>query len=54
MVSAKPEMATQIVRWHRRAVERAELVRMSNVELRDIRLAPGDAWPEARKPFWRE
>lgn len=39
--------------WRRRAIDRAELARSSRAELRDIRLSPGDAWNEARKPFWR-
>ena len=43
----------QVALWRRRAIDRAELRRMSRLELRDIRLNPADAWVEANKPFWR-
>ncbi len=43
----------RIALWRRRAIDRAELMRMSRLELSDIRLNPGDARDEASKPFWR-
>lgn len=43
----------RIALWRQRAMDRAELARMSSRELRDIRINPGDAWNEASKPFWR-
>lgn len=39
--------------WRERAHGRAQLARMSEVELRDIGLSRTDAWYETNKPFWR-
>ena len=43
----------EIALWNRRAMDRAELARMSRHELRDIGLNPANTWDEANKPFWR-
>ncbi len=39
--------------WQERRRGRAELSRLSAYQLKDIGLAPGDAYAEAVKPFWR-
>lgn len=38
--------------WHARATERHALAAMSDRELRDIGITHGEAFAEARKPFW--
>ncbi len=38
--------------WRARAEERQTLAVMTDRELRDIGLSPGEAIAEARKPFW--
>lgn len=40
--------------WRRRARERAQLAHLSERELRDIGLTPGEAEREYAKPFWRD
>jgi len=40
--------------WRRRAEERRELARLTEVERRDIGITRTDAWVEANKPCWRE
>ena len=37
----------------RRARERQELARLSERELRDMRVSSSDVWREIRQPFWR-
>jgi len=39
--------------WHRRAHDRRRLGSMTERELRDIGIHPGDVYEEVRKPFWR-
>ncbi|MGA3404001.1 MAG: DUF1127 domain-containing protein [Acetobacteraceae bacterium] len=39
--------------WHRRSRERQELARLSQRELRDMRVSSADVWHEIRQPFWR-
>ena len=39
--------------WRRRMRERAELARLTDVELRDIGVTPSEAWYESRKPLRR-
>jgi uncharacterized protein YjiS (DUF1127 family) len=39
--------------WQRRDLERRELARLSERELRDFRMSPSEAYAEMRKPFWR-
>ena len=41
-----------IALWRARAQERQALAVMTDRELRDIGVNPGDAIAEARKPFW--
>lgn len=38
--------------WRARASERQALAVMTDRELRDIGLSPGEAIAESRKPFW--
>lgn len=38
--------------WRARASERQALAVMTDRELRDIGISPGEAIAEARKPFW--
>lgn len=38
--------------WRARAEERRALAEMGHREWRDIGIGPGDAFAEARKPFW--
>jgi uncharacterized protein YjiS (DUF1127 family) len=40
--------------WRRRALERAELARMSEYELHDIGVSSADHWTETHKRFWRK
>jgi uncharacterized protein YjiS (DUF1127 family) len=40
-------------RWRRRARGRADLLRLSPRDLRDIGIAPSEAARECGKPFWR-
>ena len=40
--------------WKRRALERRELARLSEPELRDFRMSRSEAYAEIRKPFWRD
>jgi uncharacterized protein YjiS (DUF1127 family) len=46
-------MLGTVTLWQERRRSRAELVRLSAYQLRDIGLVPGDAYVEAAKPFWR-
>ena len=39
--------------WRRRARERGELARMSEIELKDIGIGRCAARHESNKPFWR-
>ena len=39
--------------WQRRVIERRELMRLSDLELRDFGVGRSDAIDEASKPFWR-
>jgi len=39
--------------WRRRSRERRELMRLSDLELRDFGIGRTDAIDEASKPFWR-
>lgn len=43
----------QVALWQARAAERQALATMSERELRDIGVSPGEAHAEAAKPFWR-
>ena len=40
-------------RWERQTRERQELARLSERELRDMRVSSADVWHEIRRPFWR-
>ena len=40
--------------WKRRNLERGELARLEDRELRDFRMSRSEAFLEIRKPFWRE
>lgn len=40
-------------RWERRSRERDELSRLSERDLRDMRVSSADVWHEIRQPFWR-
>jgi uncharacterized protein YjiS (DUF1127 family) len=40
--------------WRRRVRERDALSRLTDRELRDMRISPYDAGVEIRKPFWRD
>jgi len=40
--------------WRRRQQERAELARMSQVELHDIGVSSSERWTETHKSFWRQ
>ncbi len=40
--------------WRRRVSERDVLSRLTDRELRDMRISPYDAGVEVRKPFWRD
>lgn len=39
--------------WAERRRQRRALAELPPHLLRDVGIAPGDAWAEARKPFWR-
>jgi uncharacterized protein YjiS (DUF1127 family) len=39
--------------WQRHAREQQELARLSERELRDMRVSSADVWREVRQPFWR-
>jgi uncharacterized protein YjiS (DUF1127 family) len=39
--------------WQRHAREQQELARLSDRELRDMRVSSADVWREVRQPFWR-
>jgi len=39
--------------WHRRSRERQELARLSERELRDMRVSSSEIYWEIRQPFWR-
>ncbi|WP_137178291.1 DUF1127 domain-containing protein [Roseomonas sp. AR75] len=41
-----------IALWQARIDERHCLAQMGHRDLRDIGLSPGEAFAEARKPFW--
>jgi uncharacterized protein YjiS (DUF1127 family) len=41
-----------LVLWQARAAERRCLAEMGHRELRDIGISEGEAFAEARKPFW--
>ena len=45
--------ADLICDWQRRGMERRELARLSERELRDFGLSRGEAHTESCKPFWR-
>jgi len=47
------ELRRTLGAWRQRARERAQLQRMSDRELWDLRLSRLDARAEYRKPFWR-
>jgi uncharacterized protein YjiS (DUF1127 family) len=40
--------------WRQRDQERRELARLTDRELRDIRVSRSEAIDEASKPFWRD
>jgi uncharacterized protein YjiS (DUF1127 family) len=40
--------------WHRRVTERDALSRLTDRDLRDMRISPYDAGVEVCKPFWRD
>ena len=42
-----------VTAWRRRAMERAQLARMSEVDLHDIGLTSSDRQIEINKPCWR-
>ena len=44
----------QIAIWRRRSVERDQLARLDDRELRDIGLSRSLIYWELSKPFWRE
>jgi uncharacterized protein YjiS (DUF1127 family) len=39
--------------WKSRELERRELARLSERELRDFSISRSEAYAEMRKPFWR-
>ena len=46
-------VARIVAEWRRRVRDREQLARLSERELRDIGMTPGDAAWECAKPFWR-
>lgn len=40
-------------RWRERALERRQLLAMTDRDLHDLRISRVDAWREANKPLWR-
>ncbi|MGE3294910.1 MAG: DUF1127 domain-containing protein [Geminicoccaceae bacterium] len=53
---ARPSFARFVVRiedWLERRRQRRALLALDDKLLKDIGLAPSDAWREAHKPFWR-
>lgn len=46
-------MLAVIGAWAERRRQRRALAELPRHLLRDVGLSPGDAWAEARKPFWR-
>ena len=46
-------LAATLRLWQRRSRERRELARLSERELRDMRVSSSDVWHEIRLPFWR-
>ncbi len=49
-----PRLLEQIATWRRRSVERDQLARLDDRELRDIGLSRSLIYWELAKPFWRE
>lgn len=45
--------ATTLRAWQRHAREQQELARLSEREMRDMRVSSSDVWHEIRQPFWR-
>ncbi|MDE2008306.1 MAG: DUF1127 domain-containing protein [Rhodospirillales bacterium] len=52
-IRARPLPASRFAAFRERWTTRAELARMDERMLRDIRLTPAEARAEANKPFWR-
>jgi uncharacterized protein YjiS (DUF1127 family) len=53
---ARPGFAQLVARvegWLERRRQRRALLALDDKLLKDIGLAPSDAWREAHKPFWR-
>lgn len=50
---ALARLVATLGRWGRRMREREQLARLTELELRDIGVAPAQARVEANKPFWR-
>lgn len=46
-------LATTVEEWLERRRQRRTLLALDDKLLKDIGLAPSDAWREAHKPFWR-
>lgn len=46
-------VAATLLAWQRHAREQQELARLSDREMRDMRVSSSDVWHEIRQPFWR-
>lgn len=46
-------MLARLDLWRRRARERRDLLRMSELQRHDIGITRVDVWREVNKPFWR-
>ncbi|WP_375160825.1 DUF1127 domain-containing protein [Bradyrhizobium sp. RDT46] len=46
-------LGREVSKWRCRRRQRAQLWKMSDRELCDIRLSRADAWAECQKPCWR-
>jgi uncharacterized protein YjiS (DUF1127 family) len=51
-LAARKALLRRIAAWHERAVERRELMTLTDRDLRDIGTTRMEAETEARKPFW--
>ena len=48
------ELGQELRLWRRRAEERGQLARMTEVERHDIGVTQTDVWVEVNKPCWRK
>ncbi len=46
-------VSAMLLAWRQRLRERAELARLTERDLRDIRMTPSERLAELRKPFWQ-